>query len=76
MHEPLFHLKMTALVLIILIEISPMIALIKWRMGVGRGTAIDLGKARKFAAMSDAEGGLIIVMVIAATGMARGIWAS
>lgn len=75
LHEPLFHLKMTALVLILLIEISPMMALIKWRMGVGRGAAIDLGKARKYAAMSDAEAGLIIVMVIAATGMARGIWA-
>jgi putative membrane protein len=75
LHEPLFHLKMTALVLILLIEISPMIALIKWRVAVGRGVAIDLGKARRFAAMSDAEAGLIIAMVIAATGMARGIWA-
>ncbi|WP_174363217.1 DUF2214 family protein [uncultured Caballeronia sp.] len=75
LHEPLFHLKMAALVLILLIEISPMIALIKWRMAVGRGMPIDLGKAGRFAAISDAEGGLIIVMVIAATGMARGIWA-
>ncbi|CAH2770782.1 MAG: hypothetical protein CBARDCOR_0921 [uncultured Caballeronia sp.] len=40
-----------------------------------RGGPLDLGKARRYAAMSDAEAGLMIVMVIAATGMARGIWA-
>jgi putative membrane protein len=75
LHEPLFHLKMTALVVILLIEIAPMMALIRWRAALGRGGAIDLGKARRYAAMSDAEAGLVIVMVIAATGMARGIWA-
>jgi putative membrane protein len=75
LHEPLFHLKMTALVVILLIEIAPMMALIRWRAALGRGGAMDLGKARKYAAMSDAEAGLMIVMVIAATGMARGIWA-
>ena len=75
LHEPLFHLKMTALVVILLIEIAPMMALIRWRAALGRGGAIDLGKARRYAAMSDAEAGLMIVMVIAATGMARGIWA-
>jgi putative membrane protein len=75
LHEPLFHLKMTALVVILLIEIAPMMALIRWRGALGRGGAMDLGKARKYAAMSAAEAGLMIVMVIAATGMARGIWA-
>jgi putative membrane protein len=76
LHEPLFQLKMAALVLILLIEIFPMIALIKWRMAVTGGMAIDLGKARRFAAMSDAEAGLIILIVIAASGIARGIWAA
>ncbi|WP_250499732.1 DUF2214 family protein [Caballeronia sp. GAWG1-5s-s] len=75
LHEPLFHLKMTALVVILLIEVSPMLALIRWRAALAQGGAIDLTRARRFAWMSDLEAALVIVMVIAATGMARGVWA-
>ncbi|WP_244815594.1 DUF2214 family protein [Caballeronia sp. Lep1P3] len=76
LHEPLFHLKMTALVLILLIEVSPMLALIRWRAALAQGGAIDLTRARRFAWMSDLEAALVMVMVIAATGMTRGIWAT
>ncbi|MDR5831735.1 DUF2214 family protein [Caballeronia sp. LP006] len=76
LHEPLFHLKMTALVLILLIEVSPMLALIRWRVTLAQGGPIDLTRARRFAWMSDLEAALVIVMVIAASGMARGVWAS
>jgi putative membrane protein len=75
LHEPLFHLKMTALVLILFVEITPLMALIRWRVAAAHGGAIDLGRARRFAWMSDLEAGLVIVMVIAASGMARGVWA-
>ncbi|WP_250862510.1 DUF2214 family protein, partial [Caballeronia sp. INML3] len=40
LHEPLFHLKMTALVLILLIEVSPMLALIRWRVTLAQGGPI------------------------------------
>jgi len=76
LHEPLFHLKMTVLVAILLIEVSPMLALIRWRIALAQGGAIDLTRARRFAWMSDLEAGLVMVMVIAASGMARGVWAS
>ncbi|MDR5834441.1 DUF2214 family protein [Caballeronia sp. LZ034LL] len=76
LHEPLFHLKMTALVVILLIEVSPMLALIRWRVALAQGGPIDLTRARRFAWMSDLEAGLVMIMVIAASGMARGIWAS
>jgi putative membrane protein len=75
LHEPLFHLKMTALVAILLIEVSPMLALIRWRIALAQGGAIDLTRARRFAWMSDVQAALVIVMVIAASGMARGVWA-
>ncbi|MDR5737896.1 MULTISPECIES: DUF2214 family protein [unclassified Caballeronia] len=75
LHEPLFHLKMTALVAILLIEVSPMLALIRWRMALAQGGAIDLTRARRFAWMSDVQAALVIMMVIAASGMARGVWA-
>jgi putative membrane protein len=66
---------MTALVLILFVEITPMMALIRWRVAAAHGGAIDLSRARRFAWMSDLEAGLVIVMVIAASGMARGVWA-
>ena len=34
LQEPLFHVKMGALVLLLLLEIAPMIALIRWRIAL------------------------------------------
>ena len=73
LHQPLFHLKMTLFVLILLLEIAPMIALIKWRMALGKGRAIDPSKAGRFARISHIEALLLVLMVVAATGMARGV---
>ncbi|SCZ10705.1 MULTISPECIES: DUF2214 family protein [unclassified Pseudomonas] len=73
LHQPLFHLKMTLLLLILLLEIVPMIALIKWRMALGKGRAIDPSKAGRLARISHIEALLLILMVVAATGMARGV---
>ncbi len=73
LHQPLFHLKMTLFVLILLLEVAPMVALIKWRVGLARGAAIDTARATLFARISHVEGLLVLLMVIAATGMARGV---
>lgn len=37
LHQPLFHLKMTLFVLILLLEVAPMVTLIKWRIAQARG---------------------------------------
>lgn len=73
LHQPLFHLKMTLLVVILLLEIAPMVTLIKWRIALGRGAAIDTGRATLFARISHIEALLLVLMVVAATGMARGV---
>ena len=73
LHQPLFHLKMTLFVIILLLEVVPMITLIKWRIALGKGASIDQGRARLFARISHVEGLLLMLMVIAATGMARGV---
>ncbi|MGE1175423.1 DUF2214 family protein [Pseudomonas sp. BW7P1] len=73
LHQPLFHVKMTLLVLILLLELAPMIALIRWRMARAGGASIDRGRASVFARISHAEALLLVLMVIAATGMARGV---
>lgn len=73
LHQPLFHLKMTLFVLILLLEVAPMVTLIKWRVALARGGAIDARRATLFARISHVEGLLMLLMVIAATGMARGV---
>ena len=73
LHQPLFHLKMTLFVLILLLEVAPMITLIKWRTSRARGAAINTGRAALFARISHIEGLLVLLMVVAATGMARGV---
>lgn len=73
LHQPLFHLKMTVFVLILLLEVAPMVTLIKWRVALARGAAIDSGRATLFARISHVEALLLLLMVVAATGMARGV---
>jgi putative membrane protein len=73
LHQPLFHLKMTLFVLILLMELAPMITLIKWRIAKARGAVFDTGRSKLFARISHVEALLLVLMVIAATGMARGV---
>jgi putative membrane protein len=47
--------------------------LIKWRIARGRGGAVDTGRAKLFARISHVEALLVLLMVVAATGMARGV---
>jgi putative membrane protein len=73
LQQPLFHLKMTLFVLILLLEVAPMVTLIKWRVALARGAKIEVGRAKLFARISHVEGLLMLLMIIAATGMARGV---
>jgi putative membrane protein len=73
MSQPYFAIKMALFAAILALEVMPMIALIRWRIAVRRGTPVDLGKARLFARISDTQTLLVILMVFAATAMARGI---
>ncbi|PXX60760.1 putative membrane protein [Pseudomonas sp. LAMO17WK12:I10] len=73
LHQPLFHIKMTLFVIILLLEIWPMVVLIKWRIALGRGASIDTGRATRFARISHLQALLIVLIVVAASGMARGV---
>jgi putative membrane protein len=68
----LFWGKMSLLVLILLLELRPMIALVRWRMELGRGTQPDTRAAPAFARISFVQAVLVMLMVLAATAMARG----
>jgi putative membrane protein len=63
---------MTLLGLILLLELRPMITLIRWRTQLARGEQPDARGAAGFARISFLQAGLVVLMVLAATGMARG----
>lgn len=67
-----FWIKMGLLVAILLLEIGPMLALIRWRFHARSGAEVDTTPARRFALVSDIQTVLLIGMVLAATALARG----
>jgi putative membrane protein len=73
LHEPLFYVKMTLLVVILILEVPSMLALMRWRAAIRKGAAPNLKKARSYARFSVIQTVLLVLMVFAATGMARGI---
>jgi putative membrane protein len=72
LHNELFRAKMTLLILILILEMMPMLGLIRWRIQIGRGLEPDTRHARRYAWISTIEACLVILMVLAATAMARG----
>ena len=72
LHNRFFHAKLGLFVLILLLELRPMAALIRWRIDAKRGETVDTSAASMFARISYAQAGLIGLMVLAATAMARG----
>jgi putative membrane protein len=70
-----FLIKMTLLGLILLLEVWPMVTLIRWRISLRRGQTIDTRSANRLALISLIQGSLVIGMVFAATATARGLGA-
>jgi putative membrane protein len=65
--------KMTLLLGILLLEVSPMVTLARWRAQLRRGETPDTRLAGRFASISYFQAVLVLLMVLAATAMARGI---
>jgi putative membrane protein len=72
LHNHLFWAKMTLLGLILALEIGPMVALVRWRVRLARGELPDTRAAGRFARISFLQAWLVVLMVLAATAMARG----
>ena len=71
--NPFFHVKMGLLLLILALEVWPMVTLIRWRIRQGKGEGIDTSPAPALARISVAQAGLVVLMVLAATALARGV---
>jgi putative membrane protein len=72
MHNHLFFSKMGLLAVVLALEIAPMLALIRWRMRARKGEPVDTRRATAFARISDVQLLLVLGMLVAASGMARG----
>ena len=70
-----FIAKMAGFVLVLLLELWPMITLVRWRMAArrdGERWQPDERVARRIAVVGHIEATIVIVMVVLATSMARG----
>jgi putative membrane protein len=72
LHNTFFRAKMTLLGIILVLEFATMVNLIRWRVQVARGEQPDTHLAQRLALISRVEAGLVVLMVLAATAMARG----
>jgi putative membrane protein len=72
-HNHWFLTKMACLALILALEIAPMVTFIRWRIALARGGTVDTSKAKWFARTSAWQAILVLIMVLSATAMARGL---
>ena len=68
-----FYAKMALLGAILLLELWPMVTLIRWRVALAQGQVPNTEPARMIATISYAQAALVVLMVLAATAMARGL---
>jgi putative membrane protein len=75
LHNHVFWTKMGLLGLILVLEIWPMLTLIRWRVLVAGGKLPDTRSAPRLATISYVEAVLVVLMILPATAMARGFGA-
>lgn len=78
MQNHIFLMKMGFLALVLILEVWPMVMLIRWRRDSGRNRESwtpDENAASRIGTISYVEAALVIAMLIAATAMARGVGA-
>jgi putative membrane protein len=75
LHNPLFHLKIGLFLLVFILEITPMMALIRLRMERKKGTwaGITVEKLKLYRKLNHYEANLVFVIVFVASAMARGL---
>jgi putative membrane protein len=71
LHHPAFYAKMALLGLTLLLEIWPMVTLIRWRVKQRRGVTLDTSTAPALARISEIQALLVVLMVFTATALAR-----
>jgi putative membrane protein len=70
--SPLFWLKLGLFAVVVLLEIRPMVTLLRWRATLRRGGQPDTSAARTLYHLNHLELALVVVIVFVASFMARG----
>jgi len=73
-HNGFFRVKMSAVALLLALEMWPMITFIRWRVARARGGVPDTSHAVALSRINDGELALVVVIVFLAAMMARGLW--
>lgn len=74
LHDRVFYAKLGLFVAILLLEIWPMVTLIRWRQAVRRASSVDITPAPALARISRIQAWLVVLVVFAATALARGFF--
>jgi putative membrane protein len=69
-----FYVKMGLLALILLLEVVPMTTLVAWRIAIRRGKPVHMAAAPTLARVSQVQAAIVVLMVFAATALARGFF--
>src|SRR5574338_1385368 len=75
--NPVFHTKMGLFILVVVLELWPMITLIRWRRAFRTGESAErlMGRdtGRRIAILSHIEALLVVAMIFVAVALARGV---
>jgi putative membrane protein len=75
--NPVFHAKMGLFLVVLLLELWPMITLMRWRRSFSAGESAERlmmssGAGRRIATLSHIEALVVVLMVFVASALARG----
>jgi len=73
--QPMFHLKLGLVVIVVLLEFWPAATLIRWRLEQKRGKAVDAAAAPIIVLISRVQAAMVLVITFVATALARGMFA-
>jgi putative membrane protein len=71
--QPLFWTKLALFLLVFLLELRPIVTLVRWRLALRRGAEVGLSAAPALAATSRVQAALVVVILLLATALARGL---
>ena len=73
LHNKLFLLKLALVGGILALELMPLVGLLRWRAALARGAEPDTRLAMRYHRISQIEAVLVVLIVILAAGVARGV---
>jgi len=73
--QPMFHLKLGLVVMVVLLEFWPTATLIRWRLEQKRGKTVAAAAAPIIVLISRIQAAMVLATIFVATALARGMFA-